>query len=653
MLIDAGCRCLAEVRAAGIRLRTPRLLLTLLMLCGLLLLPLRGVAQPEETPPADVGEGAAAAEEGQPEGEAGDAAGDEAAKQAAEEEKLAKAKDLYRQGNEMVRIEDWERALEYFLKSREMVPSAPNTLNAALCLDKLGRFDEALELYEVLLTEFREKMSPERKQTVGAAMSKLRAQVGSVDVQANVKGSLVIDGRERGTLPLLSPVRVLPGKHTVRVLKEGYRSFEDEVEVKLGESVSVQARLEPLTSAGRLRIDDAALEGAEIFIDGAAVGMAPWEGTLAPGKHLFFVRKEEEGSAPKLITVVEGQTILASASMAPLGPELRINVKPTTAELLIGDVLVGTGGWQGRLPKGSHALVVREEGYFTQDRQLTVDENMSGDISFELAVNAEHPRWGVKESGYYFIDAFGGLAVAPVGYNSQAERRCSDSNFECTDNGIALGGLVGGRGGYEFPIGISIQIGGGYLRTTKTVTRSIDGREIQDPPLTIPGTSEVATYNITDDLRVSGPFAAAGIGYRLPFAELFELRTNLMVGAHFAFAQQELSGTVTGLNNSADLHTWNEGGVQSSPNLFFMPDVFLGMRFGGFGIGLGVEIPIFVLKGPANGIGDIGPPPNPEDYDCDPSGDIRCAPLTKVLSDEYLYSSHFLLVPSLTAGYMF
>src|SRR5262249_17464450 len=45
----------------------------------------------------------------------------------------------------------WPAALAEFLRSRQLYPTWGNTLGAAASLKKLGRFDEALDLFERLL----------------------------------------------------------------------------------------------------------------------------------------------------------------------------------------------------------------------------------------------------------------------------------------------------------------------------------------------------------------------------------------------------------------------------------------------------------------------------------------------------------------------
>src|SRR5690606_24131948 len=107
------------------------------------------------------------------------------------------------------------------------------------------------------------------------------------------------DGRARANLPLTIAVRVLPGKRVVRVLADGYVTFERTVAVEAAQTARIEAKLEPLKDAGLLRIEATDALGADVHVDGAIVGQSPWEGTLGPGSHVVWVAKGDLGSAPK------------------------------------------------------------------------------------------------------------------------------------------------------------------------------------------------------------------------------------------------------------------------------------------------------------------------------------------------------------------
>src|SRR5690606_3048235 len=77
-------------------------------------------------------------------------------------QRRADAEAAFRRGLVLLEQDAWQAALAEFLRSRELYPTRNATNNAAFCLRKLNRFDESLDMYEVLLREFPET-TPDRK----------------------------------------------------------------------------------------------------------------------------------------------------------------------------------------------------------------------------------------------------------------------------------------------------------------------------------------------------------------------------------------------------------------------------------------------------------------------------------------------------------
>src|SRR5262245_34722023 len=88
------------------------------------------------------------------------------------EAKKAEANAAFERGMKLMAEENFDAALAEFLRSRELYPARGNTQNAALCLKKLGRYDEALDMFETLLREV-PSLSPEDKQLVELAIADL------------------------------------------------------------------------------------------------------------------------------------------------------------------------------------------------------------------------------------------------------------------------------------------------------------------------------------------------------------------------------------------------------------------------------------------------------------------------------------------------
>jgi hypothetical protein len=156
-----------------------------------------------------------------------------------------RAKALFYDGVALLEAGEVERALSTFLQSRALLPSSKNTRNAALCLYRLGRFDEALGLYEEVLQKLGGELDPNTRAAVEAALADVRGRVGRLSIPFGTGGELSVDGRPRGKLPLGAPLALLPGSHALRVTLPGYLPFERSVDVPAGAIVVVDAILTP------------------------------------------------------------------------------------------------------------------------------------------------------------------------------------------------------------------------------------------------------------------------------------------------------------------------------------------------------------------------------------------------------------------------
>ena len=153
-----------------------------------------------------------------------------------------------------------------------------------------------------------------------------------------------------------------------------------------------------------------------------------------------------------------------------------------------------------------------------------------------------------------------------------------------------------------------------------------------------------------DDLRITGALAGAGLGYRYPFADIFELRAHLLVGAFFAWSRDALSGTASAGGPAVPVDVANSSKTVSSADLFVMPELHLGLRFGGFGVSLGLAAAIFALQGPHLETGDVSPTGTCEKTN--PTA-VECAGGKGFLQGERAYGPFVLFVPGVSAGYLF
>jgi hypothetical protein len=435
---------------------------------------------------------------------------------------LARAKELFRQGVALFEAGQVEHALDLFLQSRAVVPAAENTLNAALCLDRLERWDEALELYEEMVTKFGRELSAREKEGLAQALSRLRAKMGAVDVVSNVQGAaLLVDGRPRGNLPRNAPLPVLAGNRVVRVFKDGYKTFATTVTVVAGARANVDAVLEPLAAAGQLRVQDPDAAGADLFVDRVLVGRMPWEGTLGPGRHVIWEERDGRGSAPFEAIVVQGQLAVVRLRARPLGQILRVEVQPGTAVPSVDGVSLGAGSFIGRLPIGAHTITIDEPGYFSQTSTIGSDAGAAPlHHVVTLAIDRAHPRWPKPPPEAprtaLTIGGFGGYAFGEEA-NPNFLDRLRAPNYQTAVDGV----LFGLRAGYRLRSGLSLELSGGYVSLTQVVT---------DATVALPAGGPATSANVQQIVRTRGGFAALGASVRLPSDTTLAFVSHVMAG---------------------------------------------------------------------------------------------------------------------------
>lgn len=562
--------------------------------------------------------------------------------------RLAEAKRLFQQGNDLRKLGDCARAVVLYERSRALLPSVPNTMNAAYCLDQLGRTDEAHDAYEALITDFLADLSTEDRSAVTTALDALRPKLALLRVSANVDGLLLVDGRSRGKLPQSRDVRLQPGEHVIRVVKDGWATFEKIITVAAGEAVVIDAKLAALAEAGRLKIEDERLVGADLFVDGAFVGVLPWEGSLAPGAHYYSVRRGDIGSAPREASVVRGQVTIATVEAGPLAGEMRIAVEPRSAALMIDGVPVGRGQWRGRLPVGKHTIEAQEPGYITYSSRPTLDASHSGDLIIRLDTDESHPRWG-KRHGTLWAAAVGSFAFAGS-LGSGAEDQCGKGDVRCPEvhKDSPKGTLIGVRGGYELPLGISITASLGYVSLHTSLTRVIE-REIaaKDGPSPI-----ATTFTISDDIETRGPFFSIGGAYRLELSPWLSASGGVAFGSIFAETRDGIAVQAAAGGVSRTVTVINGGRPTTSAAPFLTPELSLSVHFGRYFADVGFGLLWVLVPGPYHETGD-----NVIQQDTCSSanyGTVHCVePSTKVVNVEIAYGNYVAYLPRIGIGARF
>ncbi len=427
---------------------------------------------------------------------------------------------------------EWSAALAEFLTSRSLFATRAATKDAAICLRKEGRFDEALDMWDALEREFAD-LAPEDRAIADSEIADLKRSVGGVALRGGEPGAnVVIDGRARGVLPLAAPLRVSAGSHGVRVYKEGFAAFEARIDVAGQATVAVDVHLDALMQSGRLRVIEQEQKPVEVIVDNVDVGAAPWEGSLAIGDHMVVLRGEgtlgtEPVAAPVYLERLTPLTLIAE----DLDAGARVVPIPGGAAVAVDGVAVGRGVWDGRLRVGGHKIDVAEDGFFPSSQQISLEKGDRKVVTARLERDPRSAIWGESARPRFVFEVDGAFVAAPV-FGGQVLASCTGA---CSSP-MALGGLGVLHAAYQLPIGVGFGVDGGYLAFSSSLSR----RAAQFMPNGRP-TSDDAT--VDDKLSLRGLVIGGSASYHL--GETWPLTLRLGIGAYLANVRDQRTGDFT------------------------------------------------------------------------------------------------------------
>ncbi len=472
----------------------------------------------------------------------------------------------------------WDAALVEFLESRAAYATRSNTQNAAICLRNLNRFDEALDMFEALVKEF-PALSPTDRSAVDKEITELRALVGAIEIRTPEQAAqITIDGRERGRTPAPA-LRVSAGTHVLRVYKEGFAPVEKRVEVAGRQTIVVEAKLETLAQSGRLTITEDGGKVAEVLVDNVVVGKTPYQGVVATGEHVVFLRGEGTlGTQPTNATVRINQVTPIVLALEALDCSLRVEPTPSGATVAIDGIVVGNGVWDGRLRKGRHKVEVAQIGFVPQVKNLDVAPGAQQRVAVVLERDPDSPLWQAQKKPRIFAELVPSFPLALL------------VGGDVSDSGSAslpLGFIGRAHVGYELVSGLGFVLDAGYMY----IARTVEGRSSTLRPVGKPEARGTAR----DKLSLKGLLVGGSVQlHRNTFGEKTPLLLRVGLGALLANANDRRSGefapaggpaiAVDTARTSADV-----------PYLYIAPEARVGYRIGDrIELSAGVEIMVMV-----------------------------------------------------------
>lgn len=174
---------------------------------------------------------------------------------------------------------DYETAITEFSAAFEIKQASASLYNIAKSYEKLARYEEAIDYYEQYLELA--PNAPDRadvEETITRLRKAIRERFQELAVSSEPPGAdIFIDDRAEGLVGQTNfRFKLTPGEHTLYLDLNGYEPVERTFVMPDDKPMALDFRLKPLENVGEVQIN-VDQDGARIFIDGAIVGLSPFE----------------------------------------------------------------------------------------------------------------------------------------------------------------------------------------------------------------------------------------------------------------------------------------------------------------------------------------------------------------------------------------
>jgi hypothetical protein len=234
------------------------------------------------------------------------------------------------------------------------------------------------------------------------------AQAGGIlKVYSNIKGARVfLNDEEIGKTPT---IRLLPpGKYKVRLVLQGYETYEEQLEILANKAVTVNATLTKIV--GSIEVV-ANVDGARVFLDGQEKGQTPNVALEDLPSGAYQIEVKKPGYAPYTgpITVKPNVRLKLRVELVPNAAVVTLASNPPGARIFLDDKEAGQAPVTlDSVDAGRHALRFELAGHGTFYRvfQVAVGEKLEINADLGKAVGGIRVRTKMPGADVYLEGSY-------------------------------------------------------------------------------------------------------------------------------------------------------------------------------------------------------------------------------------------------------
>ncbi len=202
---------------------------------------------------------------------------------------------------------------------------------------------------------------------------------GKLNIDSNpFDADIYIDGKAYGKTPNQIQ-KILIGRHTLSLKKEGYKDINETIEIKEGKMLDRKYDLNQITS---IKISSTPAD-ARIQIDGRDFGFTPANiNTLDAGMHDLKLSKDGYKDVYDKFSITTGINTPLSYTLLSSDRHIMISSNPSNASVYIDGEYRGSTPLTIKEKPGTYKLELKKYDYKKFKKKITVSENTYSDHSF-------------------------------------------------------------------------------------------------------------------------------------------------------------------------------------------------------------------------------------------------------------------------------
>lgn len=211
--------------------------------------------------------------------------------------------------------------------------------------------------------------------------AKLAKEYGTLHiVSAPVNATVFIDGERQGQLTPID-FQLAQGKYRIKVVKEKFYSFEEEIVVEQGKTTNVEADL--VRQIGRMVVESTP-PAAKAYIGNDLIGTTPFTQDKPIGQYVITLKKLGFRDKILEVNIAPDETLYINVELAGQVGALKIMTTPPGAQVYIDDAYQGETPLTVEKKPGEHRVSIAKKQYRDISELIVIEDNITKNINRSL-----------------------------------------------------------------------------------------------------------------------------------------------------------------------------------------------------------------------------------------------------------------------------